>query len=372
MAKQNQKIRLGITLGDIGGIGPELVLKAFQDNRLKELCTPILYGSSKVLNIYRKVLEISRFNYQVINSPSQAQHNRFNVVECIPNLDRVEIGIPTDLGGEGAYLSVKTAVEDALHKAIDALITLPVDKSTFQKHLSDFRGHTEYLAQSFGADDSLMMMVSEDLRVGLVTNHVAIKNVPLNISVNGIIRKAEMFHESLQRDFNIQRPLLAVLGLNPHAGDRGLVGTEEEEVIKVAIQSLQDKGILAEGPYPADGFFGAMTFRRFDGVLAMYHDQGLVPFKLLAGYSGVNFTAGIPLIRTSPDHGVAFDIAGKNIADTESLRQAIYLAIDIHRNREENTHLQKNALKSKQKLAPARNESAVLPELQQEEDVDYG
>ena len=370
MANQNHKIRLGITLGDVGGIGPELVLKAFQDNRLRDLCTPILYGSSKVLNIYRKVLNISKFNYHVINSPTQAQYNRFNVIECMPTDERVDIGLASDMGGKGAYLAVKTAVDDALHKAIDALVTLPVDKSTFQKHLSDFRGHTEYLAESFGAEDSLMMMVSDQLRVGLVTNHVAIKNVSLNISVNGIVRKAEMFHESLQKDFNIQRPLLAILGLNPHAGDNGLLGSEEEETIKTAIETLKEKGILAEGPYPADGFFGALSYRRFDGVLAMYHDQGLIPFKLLAGYSGVNFTAGIPLIRTSPDHGVAFDIAGKNIADAESLLQAIYLCIDVHRNRQENQDLRKNALKSKQKLTSAKNESAILPELQAEEDVD--
>lgn len=361
---------MGITMGDVGGIGPELVLKAFQDNRLKDLCTPILYGSSKVLNIYRKILNINKFNYNIINSPNQAQYNRFNVLECIPNLERVEIGQPSDIGGEGAFQAVKRAVEDAMHKAIDALVTLPVDKSSFQKQQPDFRGHTELLANSFGSDDSLMMMVSDELRVGLVTNHTAIKNVSRNISVQGIVRKAEMFHQSLQQDFSIQRPLLAILGLNPHAGDHGLLGTEEEEIIQVAILELQKKGILAEGPYPADGFFGALTYQRFDGVLAMYHDQGLIPFKLLAGYTGVNFTAGIPFIRTSPDHGVAFDIAGKNIADAESLRQSLYLAIDVYRNRQENVHLKENALRSRQKLTSAKNESAVLPELQTEDDVE--
>ncbi len=373
MSKNDQeyKLKVGITIGDVGGIGPELILKAFQDNRLKDLCIPVLYGSSKVLNIYRKILQLSKFNYSVVPKPSAAQYKKFNIVECIPDVDRVEIGQPSDIGGEAAFLALKRAVEDALHKELDAIVTMPVDKSTFQKQDNTFRGHTELLTQSFGADESLMMMVSEQLRIGLVTNHVAIKNVALNISVNSIIRKAELMHESLRMDFNIQRPLIAVLGLNPHAGDHDLLGREESEIIIPAINELQKKGILVQGPYPADGFFGAMSFRKFDGVLAMYHDQGLVPFKLLAGYSGVNFTAGISFIRTSPDHGVAFDIAGKNIADPESLRQSLYLAIDVYRNRTTNISLQENALKSmqKHKVITKDEDEEPLPELDEESDV---
>jgi len=373
MSKNDQeyKLTVGITIGDVGGIGPELILKAFQDNRLKDLCIPVLYGSSKVLNIYRKILQLTKFNYTVVPKPSVAQYKRFNIVECIPDVDRVEIGQPSDFGGEAAFRALKRAVEDALHKELDAIVTMPVDKSTFQKQDNTFRGHTELLTQSFGAEESLMMMVSEQLRVGLVTNHVAIKNVALNISVNSIIRKAELMHESLKMDFNIQRPLIAVLGLNPHAGDNDLLGNEESEIIIPAINELQKKGILAQGPYPADGFFGSMSFRKFDGVLAMYHDQGLVPFKLLAGYSGVNFTAGIPFIRTSPDHGVAFDIAGKNMADPESLRQSLYLAIDVYRNRTTNISLQENALKSmqKHKVITKDEDEEPLPELDEESDV---
>jgi len=370
---QSYKLKLGITMGDVGGIGPELVLKAFQDNRLKDMCIPILYGSSKVLNIYRKVLQLSKFNYNVISRPSEAQFRKFNIVECIPDLERVEIGQASDMGGKGAYLAVKRAVEDAQHKELDAIVTMPVDKATFQKEDTSFKGHTELLTHSFGASESLMMMVSDTLRVGLVTNHVAIKNVALNISTAGIKRKAELMHESLVQDFNIQRPLISVLGLNPHAGDSGLLGNEEQEVISIAIEELQQNGILIQGPYPADGFFGSLTYRKFDGILAMYHDQGLIPFKLLAGYAGVNFTAGIPFIRTSPDHGVAFDIAGKNIADPESLRQSIYMAIDVFRNRTENIFLQENALKPQAtktlKVITEDEDEEPLPELDEDTDV---
>ncbi len=368
---QQHKLKVGITIGDVGGIGPELVLKAFQDNRLKDLCIPVLYGSSKVLNIYRKILQLSKFNYHVVPKPSAAQYKRFNIVECIPDVDRVDIGQASEFGGEAAFRSLKRAVEDALHKELDAIVTLPVDKASLQKQDDSFRGHTELLTKSFGADESLMMMVSDQLRVGLVTNHVSIQNVARNISINSIVRKAELMHESLKQDFNIQRPLIAVLGLNPHAGDHDLLGKEESDIIIPAIKELQEKGILAQGPYPADGFFGALSFKKFDGVLAMYHDQGLIPFKLLAGYSGVNFTAGIPFIRTSPDHGVAFDIAGKNVADPESLRQSIYVAIDVYRNRVSNQLLQENALKSIQthKVITKDEDEEPLPELDEDSDV---
>ncbi len=341
----HKKLRIGITIGDINGVGPEIILKAFLDQRLKDMCTPILYGSSRVINIYRKVLKINKFNYHICKTPSQAQSKRLNIIECISEVDRVDIGKPSEAGGKGAYLAIKRAVEDAQHKEIDALVTMPVDKASFQTQHPDFTGHTELLAKAFSIEDNLMLMASEQLKVGLVTNHLSIKEVPLNISTARIVKKIKIMNECLKMDFNIQRPQIAVLGLNPHAGDKGLIGNEEQEMISKAIAQLREEGILATGPYPADGFFGALTYRSFDGTMAMYHDQGLIPFKLIAGFGGVNYTAGMPFVRTSPDHGVAYDIAGKDIASPESFRQALYLAIDVYRSRNENQELVEHALK---------------------------
>ncbi|MEZ4828448.1 MAG: 4-hydroxythreonine-4-phosphate dehydrogenase PdxA [Bacteroidia bacterium] len=340
----NHKLRIGITIGDISGIGPELVLKAFQDQRLKDQCIPILYGSSKVLNIYRKALEINKFNYHIVQKASQSQSGRLNLIEIGDDSDRFEIGKPSEAGALIAYQALKSAIEDAQHQEIDALVTLPVDKSLIEQHHPGFTGHTEMLAQAFNVDDNLMLMVWDNLRVGLVTNHVPVQDVARNLSRERIVRKVMLLNESLLYDFDIPKPMIAVLGLNPHAGDNGLIGKEEEKIILPAIEELKSKGVFVAGPYPADGFFGSMTYKRFDGVMAMYHDQGLTPFKLLAGYEGVNFTAGIPLVRTSPDHGVAFDIAGKNIADPASLCQSMYLAMDVFRSRTENAAIRANAL----------------------------
>ncbi len=344
MTKHNQPLRIGITIGDVNGIGPELVLKAFSDQRLRDSCTPILYGSSKVLNIYRKLLDINKFNYSVIPVAQQAQPRRFNIIECIAEFDRVDMGLPSELAGKLAFLSFKRAIEDAQHEELDALVTLPVDKATVQLHDADFTGHTEVLGKAFGVEDNLMMMVSDELRVGLVTNHLPVQEVARNLSTQRIVQKVLMMETSLRRDFDIPRPLIAVLGLNPHAGDNGLLGKEEQEVIRPAVEALQKQGVMAEGPYPADGYFGSLTFRKFHGTIAMYHDQGLIPFKLLAGFSGINFTAAMPFVRTSPDHGVAYDIAGKGLADPESFRKAIYLAMDIVRTRRENEALEATAM----------------------------
>jgi 4-hydroxythreonine-4-phosphate dehydrogenase len=341
----NRKLRIGITMGDVCGIGPELIVSAFQDHRLKEICVPILYGSSRVINIFRKVMGVEKFHYVMVQKPSQAQYRKLNVIDCVPDLERIEIGLASNAGGKAAYHAVKRAVEDAQHQEIDALITLPVDKASFQQHDASFTGHTELLAKAFNVKENLMFMVSDVLKIGVVTNHLPLSEVASNISTEGIIRKARLMDKSLREDFSIQSPMIAVLGLNPHAGDSGLLGKEEEEIIAPAIRELKRKGIRVVGPYPADGFFGSLRYRKFDGVLAMYHDQGLIPFKLMSGYEGVNFTAGIPLVRTSPDHGVAYDIAGKNLADPASLRESLFLAIDIHRRRIENKDLQANALK---------------------------
>ncbi len=350
MSEQHHKLlKVGITMGDVNGIGPELILKTFLDSRVKDLCIPIIYGSSRVINIYRKVMRINKFNYHIINNPREAQPRRLNVIECIPDLERVDIGKPSEIGGQAAHLALKRSIEDAQHQEIDALVTLPVDKKVLTEFVPDFIGHTEMLAEAFNIEDNLMLMVDEDLRVGLVTNHLAIKEVSRNLSVERIVRKARILNKTLREDFSIDVPMIAILGLNPHAGDKGLLGNEESDVICEAVAQLKEEGINAAGPYPSDGYFGSLTYRRFDATLAMYHDQGLIPFKLLAGYRGVNFTAGIPLVRTSPDHGVAYDIAGKGEADPLSLRQAIYTAIDIHRNREMNQALLANTLKETHK-----------------------
>jgi 4-hydroxythreonine-4-phosphate dehydrogenase len=344
MSQPDHKIRVGITMGDVNGIGPELVLKAFLNQKLKDLCTPILYGSSRVINIYRKVLEINKFHYAVVQNPSQAQAGRLNVIECIPDLERVDIGKPSEIGGKAAYLALKHAIEDAQHQEIDVLVTLPVDKATMQEQNSGFTGHTELLAEAFNVPDNLMMMVSEELKLGLVTNHLPVSEVARNLSVERIVRKVKLMDASLRLDFSIQRPMIALLALNPHAGDKGLIGGEEQGIIAEALAQLQQEEVNVLGPYPADGFFGSLGYRRFDGVMAMYHDQGLIPFKLLAGYEGVNFTAGIPFIRTSPDHGVAYDIAGKGTADPISIHRSIYVGLDVYRNRKLNEELMENAL----------------------------
>ena len=342
---RNKKLRVGITLGDVNGLGPELIIRAFEHQELKDMCVPILYGSARVINIYRKVLDIPKFHYIVVQKPDQAQYKKLNIIDCMPNMERVDIGQPSPAGGQAAYDALKRAIEDAQHGEIDVLVTMPIDKATFQLAAGEqFSGHTELLGNAFGAKNNLMMMVSDEMKIALVTNHLPLQEVSRNISAQRIIDKLKVFHRSLSNDFNTPKAQIAVLGLNPHAGDNGLIGKEEEEIIKEAIQKAKKMGIRAEGPYPADGFFGSLTYRKFDGVLAMYHDQGLIPFKLMAGFRGVNYTAGMPFIRTSPDHGVAYDIAGTGKGDPESFRQAFYLAMDLYYNREENKELQKDAL----------------------------
>lgn len=342
----NKPIRLGITMGDANGIGPELIIKVFLEDYVQNQCIAILYGSPRVLNIHRKVLDFPKLPYSVISKADQARPGRLNVIDCSPNTDRIEVGLPSESGARVAHEALQAAIADAQHGLLDGIVTLPVDKATLQKHEEDFTGHTEMLGKAFGAPDPLMMMVSEELRVGLVTNHLPVSDVSRNISSKKIVRKLELLHRSLHNDFGISKGKIAVLGLNPHAGDNGLLGKEEQEVIAPALEEANDKGILAMGPYPADGFFGSLMYRKFDAVLAMYHDQGLIPFKFIAGYGGVNFTAGMPLVRTSPDHGVAYDIAGNGVASPESFRESMYLAIDVFRRRSEITPLVETALDS--------------------------
>ena len=332
--EQERKIRVAITQGDTNGVGYEVIFKAFEDPMMVELCTPIIYGSPKVASYHRKALNIET-NYSVINNAQEARDGRLNLLAYDNDEVNVTLGSPSAEAGQAAFKALDRAMTDFRSGMYDVLVTAPINKSTIQNPDFHFPGHTEYIQTSLGeGKKALMILMNETLRVALVTTHLPIKDVAKAISKEAIIERAKIFHEALRRDFRISCPRIAVLALNPHAGDDGLLGSEEKDVIIPAINELAAQGIQAFGPYAADGFFGAGTYERFDGVLAMYHDQGLAPFKTIALESGVNYTAGLPIVRTSPDHGTAYDIAGQSRADANSLRQAIYTAIDVFRNRQ--------------------------------------
>ncbi len=324
-------IKVGISLGDINGIGPEVVLKAFMDNRILQICTPILYGSNKTLNTIRKSIQGEEMFFNPCKDASEAILKKINVVQVWDEEPTIEYGKANETGGKYAFLSLEGATKDLAANKIDVLVTAPISKETIAKAGFQFPGHTEYLADMSGVPEALMMMVSDSLRVALVTSHVPLNEVSKQLTRERILEKIEALNQSLQRDFGIQRPKIAVLGFNPHAGENGKMGDEETETITPAINLAKQKDIFAYGPFPADGFFGSSNLQNYDAVLAMYHDQGLTPFKALAFDQGVNFTAGLPIVRTSPDHGTAFDIAGQDKASAQSMRSAIYLAIDIYR-----------------------------------------
>ena len=338
-------IKIGISIGDLNGIGPEVIMKTFLDNRILTSCTPIIYCSSKVLSFHRKVLGISEFNVNVIQAADQAVEKKVNLIQPWEEDVQLELGKPDATSARYAFKSLEAATLDLANGHIDALVTGPIDKHTMQDAGFNFPGHTEYLAERLQAKSHLMFMVSDAMRVGMVTGHIPIKDVAGKLSIEGIFSKIKIMQESLIKDFGIRKPKIAVLGLNPHAGDHGTLGSEDQEIIVPAVKMAIDNNILAFGPYSADGFFGSATFRQFDGIIAMYHDQGLVPFKAMAFTSGVNFTAGLPAIRTSPDHGTAYELAGKNMASEESFREAVYLAIDTHARRVEYEQLTSNPLK---------------------------
>ena len=342
--EQERKIRVAITQGDTNGVGYEVILKAFEDPAILELCTPIIYGSAKVAAYHKKALDLET-NYTIINKAEEARDGKLNLLNCFDDDIKIEFGQPAKEAGDAAFKALDKAMTDFREGLYDVLVTAPINKATIQNQGFHFPGHTEYIETSMGnGQKALMILMNETLRVALVTTHLAIKDVAKAITKEAIIEKATIFHTALKRDFRISKPRIAVLALNPHAGDEGLLGSEEKDIIKPAIDELAEKGIQAFGPYPADGFFGSGTYYRFDGVLAMYHDQGLAPFKTIALESGVNYTAGLPIVRTSPDHGTAYDIAGKGKADENSLRQAIYTAIDVFRNRKNYDEPLKNPL----------------------------
>lgn len=332
--KVTEKPRIGITLGDINGIGPEVVLKALSDHRLVNMLTPVVYGSSKVLSFYKKILNIEEFSYTQVRNRGQYAPKSVNVVNCMEEALEATPGKASPETGKAALHALKQAATDLKEGMLDGLVTAPIDKQTIHSDEFPFRGHTEFLAEFFGATEHLMLLVSDTLRVGLVTEHVSIREVAGLITRERVESKFKILEQSLRKDFGITKPKIAILALNPHAGDGGIIGDEDEKILKPLINDLKNHGKMVFGPHPADGFFGAGHHVKYDGILAMYHDQGLVPFKSITFDSGINFTAGLSVIRTSPDHGTAYAIAGKNQASEASMREAIYGAVDIFKTRQ--------------------------------------
>jgi 4-hydroxythreonine-4-phosphate dehydrogenase len=343
---KHDKIVVGITQGDINSISYEVIIKSLMDNRIFDNCIPIVYGSAKVAAYHRKALNIDNFSFNNIRFADEASTKRANIISCIDENIRVELGKSTPQAGEAAYIALDKATQDLADGKIDVLVTGPINKQNIQSKDFNFAGHTEYLQERFKSDHSLMLMVNDYFRVGVVTGHIPISRVSESIKKEKILSKLKILNQSLIVDFGIRKPRIAVLGLNPHASDEGLIGNEEAEIIIPAIEEARNHNMLVFGPFPADGFFGASSYNKFDGILAMYHDQGLIPFKSMAFEGGVNFTAGLKIIRTSPAHGTAYELAGKNEAEPDSFRQAIYLACDIFKSRASYAEITANPLKS--------------------------
>ena len=341
---EQHKIRVGITHGDINGIGYEIIIKALADSRILEMCTPIVYGSPKVAAYHRKALDVEIFSFNQITNAREANSKRINIINCVDEEIRVELGKSTQVAGEAALIALEAAVRDLKSGDIDVVVTAPINKENIQSDRFHFPGHTEFFAKEFNTKNHIMLMVSNNLRIGVVTGHIPLAEVPESLTKENILNNIRILHKTVLEDFSIRKPRIAVLGLNPHAGDNGVIGDEDQQIIYPAIKQASDDGIIALGPFPADGFFGSGEYRKYDAILAMYHDQGLIPFKVLAFDSGVNFTAGLPIIRTSPGHGTAYDIAGTGVASEDSFRNAMYLAIDVFANRKQFNEDSKNPL----------------------------
>jgi 4-hydroxythreonine-4-phosphate dehydrogenase len=326
---QHDRPVIGISMGDFNGIGPEVILKTLSDNRVQKMCVPVVYGNYRIFARYKKLIEVEEMSFHSIKNITELFPKKTNLVTCWEEDYEIQPGKITDEAGKCAFISLSKATEDILEGKLDALVTAPINKKNIQGQDFKFIGHTEYLTEVSKVNDSLMFMISDTMRVGLVTAHIPLSDVKSKLTKELIHQKISMMTKSLKNDFGISRPRIAVLGLNPHAGEEGLLGNEEIEIIRPVVEDLKEKGQLVAGPFPSDGFFGSGHFKKFDAVLAMYHDQGLIPFKLMAFESGVNFTAGLPFIRTSPDHGTAYDLAGKNEADESSFRAALFAAIEM-------------------------------------------
>jgi len=343
--KKNEKIKVGISVGDINGIGLEVILKTFEDNRMLDFCVPIIFCSSKVVSFYKKVLNL---NIQInnINSIDKVVPTKINVLNIWDEPVDIELGKETGNGGKYAFLSLQAATRALQNNKIDVLVTAPINKHNIQSKEFNFKGHTEYLESKFEGD-SLMILMTDQIRIGLITGHIPVQQISENITPEQIKNKVHIMHKSLIQDFAISKPKIAILGLNPHCGDNGIIGKEDDEIIRPIIDEIQKDGKLVYGPYAADSFFGSESYKNFDAVLAMYHDQGLGPFKTMAFGKGVNFTAGLNIIRTSPDHGTAFEIAGKNKANFSSFKEALFVAIKIYKSRKNYINMSENRLETK-------------------------
>lgn len=346
--KKAHKVRVGISIGDLNGIGSEVILKTFADQRMLDFCTPVIFANNKLLSFYKKHFKMN-INFQGVDDAKKIIDGKFNVVNIWKDNLKINFGEEDKFLGKFTLQSLEAATQALKKGDIDTLVTAPINKNVIQSDKFNFPGHTDYLAKHLGGGESLMFMISQNLKVGLLTDHVAVKEVSEVITPSLIEKKINMISNSLKADFKVRKPKIAILGINPHSGDNGVIGKEDEEVLKPTIKKLQDKGNLVYGPYAADSFFGTKNYQNFDAVVAAYHDQGLIPFKTLSFGNGVNFTAGLEKVRTSPDHGTAYEIAGKGEADYTSFKEAVFASIEIFKNREEYEKLTKNPLKKQNK-----------------------
>jgi len=368
----SERLKVGITHGDINGIGYEIIMKTFHDPRMLESITPLIYGSSKVASYHRKSLNISEINFNLVKNVGAAIAKRMNILNVTHEEIKIDLGKSTDVAGQLAFKALEAAVYDLMQKQIDVLVTAPINKKNMQSVDFKFPGHSEYLTDKAGSKDHLMLMVCDKLRIGVITGHIPLKDVPETITTELILRKIELMNNSLIRDFGIRKPKIAVLGLNPHAGDFGVIGKEDEQVITPAVEKAWANNKIVYGPYSSDGFFGSNNYLKFDGILAMYHDQGMIPFKTLSFDRGINFTAGLPFVRTSPAHGTAYDLAGKNEASHNSFREAVYFAIDIFRNRKSYDELHSKPLQNYLKEIEYNTDAVIEKEIPNSDEGNTG
>lgn len=362
MSYELQKPVVGFTCGDLNGIGIELIIKSLGDSRIIEMCTPVVFASNKSINFYRKILPDINFAYQPVKDFTRLNTKQINLFTCWEEEVQITPGLLNDTGGKYALISLQQGAQALKNGNINAMVTAPIHKNNIQSPNFNYSGHTPYLKALFDVKDVAMIMTAENMRVALLTEHLPVSEIARNVTKENILSKLRIIHESLQKDFSIEKPKIAVLGLNPHAGDEGLIGNEEETIIKPAVKAAALQNMLVFGPYSADAFFARGQHEKFDVVLAMYHDQGLIPFKSLAHGEGVNYTAGLPVVRTSPDHGTAFDIAGKGIADHSSFLAAIFTAIDIAKMRLTYADIHKNPLRKMSNMIVANAQDEVIKE----------
>jgi 4-hydroxythreonine-4-phosphate dehydrogenase len=360
---EEPKIRVGITQGDINGIGYEVILKTLSDPRVYENQSVVIYGSAKVAAYHKKALDLNAVNLSIVNSAREAGYGRISIVNCTDEEVKVELSQSTAIAGKASFQALERACQELKDGLIDVLITAPINKSNIQSDSFHFPGHTEYLESVFGeGKGALMIMVSPIMRIAVATGHIPLAQVPAAIDVPGLVQKIRILNKSLIKDFSIIKPRIAVLGLNPHAGDDGLIGKEDKEIIAEAVRKAQEQHVCCFGPIPADGFFGSGDFKKYDGIMAMYHDQGLIPFKALSMDSGVNYTAGLPIVRTSPAHGTAYALAGQNVASEVSFREAYYLACDVFKNRQIYADMTKNPLRKQHIVQSGDLSDLTMPE----------